>query len=88
MPFNEAPHILPDGAHVWVQPTAEASKYLPDLLSLFRAGSTEPFVFGDEGEPEAAIIPVEIWRALVAVATDEDGYDLSHLLVQARPELH
>jgi len=82
----DAPYILPDGAHVWVEPTAEASKRLPHVLDLFRSGRTEPVVFGDAGRPEAAIIPVETWRALVAVATDEDGFDLSHLLVEARPD--
>ncbi|MEI8410624.1 MULTISPECIES: hypothetical protein [unclassified Kribbella] len=64
--------------------TAEASKNLSNLLNLFRSGETEPLIFGDAGQPEGVVIPFEVWRALVASATDEDGFDSSYSVVRHR----
>lgn len=81
-PENE--HLLPGGERVWVLTTAEASKHLSNLLKLFRSGEAEPLIFGDAGQPEGVVIPFEVWRALEAAATDEDGFDSSYSVVRHR----
>jgi hypothetical protein len=81
---EETQHLLPDGTTVWVLSTSEASKNLSALLQLFRSGQAEPLVFGDAGQPEAAVIPFEVWRALTAAATDEEGFDSSYSLARYR----
>jgi hypothetical protein len=81
---EETQHLLPDGTSVWVLSTAEASKHLPNLLQVFRSGQAEPLVFGDAGQPEAVVIPFEVWRALTEAATDEAGFDSSYSLVRHR----
>ncbi|TCC08629.1 hypothetical protein [Kribbella soli] len=81
---EETQHLLPDGRTVWVLSTAEASKNLPALLQMFRSGAAEPLVFGDAGQPEAAVIPFEVWRALTEAATDVEGFDSSYSLVRHR----
>jgi PHD/YefM family antitoxin component YafN of YafNO toxin-antitoxin module len=80
----ETEHLLPNGDRVWVLATSEASKQLPNLLSLFRSGATEPLIFGDAGQPEAVVIPFEVWRALEEAATDEEGFDSSYSVVRHR----
>lgn len=80
----ETEYLLPSGERVWVLTTAEASKHLSNLLNLFRSGETEPLIFGDAGQPEGVVIPFEVWRALVATATDEDGFDSSYSVVRHR----
>lgn len=80
----ETEHLLPNGDRVWGLTTAEASKHLPNLLELFRSGETEPLIFGDAGQPEAVVIPFEVWRALVETATDEEGFDSSYSVVRHR----
>ncbi|WP_020392319.1 hypothetical protein [Kribbella catacumbae] len=81
---SETPHLLPDGETAWVIPTEEASKHLANLLRLYREGQAEPLIFGDAGQPEAVVIPFTVWRALVAEATDEEGFDSSYSLVRHR----
>jgi hypothetical protein len=80
----ETPYLLPNGERVWVLTTSEASKNLPGVLHLFRSGDTEPLIFGDAARPEAVVIPFEVWRALVATATDEEGFDASYSVVRHR----
>ncbi|MFI6681737.1 hypothetical protein [Kribbella sp. NPDC050470] len=80
----ESEHLLPNGDRVRVLTTADASKHLPNLLELFRSGEVEPLIFGDAGQPEAVVIPFEVWRALVEVATDEEGFDSSYSVVRHR----
>ena len=84
MDSDETQYLLPDGGTVWVLSTAEASKNLANLLNLFRSGAAEPLIFGDAGQPEGAVIPFEVWRALVETATDEEGFDASYSLVRHR----
>jgi hypothetical protein len=81
---EETQHLLPDGTTVWVLSTSAASKNLSKLLDLFRSGQAEPLFFGDAGQPEGAVIPFEVWRALVETATDEEGFDASYSLVRHR----
>jgi hypothetical protein len=81
-PENE--HLLPGGERVWVLTTSEASKNLPGILHLFRQGQSEPLIFGDAGQPEGVVIPFEVWRALVAAATDEEGFDSSYSVLRHR----
>ncbi|GAB2647423.1 hypothetical protein [Kribbella swartbergensis] len=80
----ETEHLLPTGERVWVLTTAEASKHLTNLLKLFRSGETEPLIFGDAGQPEGVVIPFEVWRALEAEATDEQGFDSSYSVLRHR----
>jgi PHD/YefM family antitoxin component YafN of YafNO toxin-antitoxin module len=80
----ETEHLLPTGERVWVLTTAEASKHLANLLKLFRSGATEPLIFGDAGQPEAVVIPFEVWRALEAESTDEHGFDSSYSVLRHR----
>ncbi|MGW1345293.1 hypothetical protein ACWCOV_29895 [Kribbella sp. NPDC002412] len=81
----ETPHLLPDGERVWVHPTSEASEQLPSLLNLFRSGRPEPLIFGDAGQPEAVVVPWDVWRRLDALAADENGFD--HAYEKARQNL-
>lgn len=81
---DETQYLLPEGGTVWVLSTSEASKNLVGLLSLFRSGAAEPLIFGDAGQPEAAVIPFEVWRALAEAATDEEGFDSSYSVVRHR----
>lgn len=50
--------------------TPDAKKHLSSILRLFRAGETEPLIFGDNGNPEAAIIPYEQFQRLVDYDTE------------------
>jgi hypothetical protein len=81
---EETQYLLPDGTTVWVISPSETSKNLLGLLDLFRSGAAEPLFFGAAGQPEAAIIPFEVWRALTEAATDEEGFDSSYSLVRHR----
>ncbi len=81
---EETQHLLPDGRTVWVLSTSEASKNLPALLQMFRSGAAEPLVFGEAGQPEAVVIPFEVWRALTEAAIDEEGFDSSYSLARHR----
>jgi hypothetical protein len=81
---GETPYLLPDGERVWVLTTSEASNNLPGILHLFREGQSEPLIFGDAGQPEGVVIPFEVWRALVAAATDEEGFDSSYSILRHR----
>jgi hypothetical protein len=84
MNSDETQYLLPDGGSVWVLSTSEASKNLANLLTLFRSGEAEPLIFGDAGQPEGVVIPFEVWRALVATATDEEGFDSSYSVLRHR----
>jgi hypothetical protein len=81
---EETQHLLPDGTTVWVLSTSVASKNLSGLLQMFRSGKAEPLVFGDAGQPEAVVVPFEVWRALTEAATDEEGFDSSYSLARHR----
>jgi hypothetical protein len=81
---GETPYLLPDGERVWVLTPSEASKNLPGILHLFRSGQNEPLIFGDAGQPEAVVIPWEVWRRLEALATDEDGFDATYAVLRER----
>lgn len=82
---SETPYLLPDGERVWVIATDEASRQLPNLLQLFRSGQSEPLIFGDAGQPEAVVIPWEVWSRLDALAAEEDGF--AHMYETARERL-
>jgi hypothetical protein len=81
----ETPYLLPDGQRVWVINTAEASKHLSGLLDLFRGGSSEPLIFGDNGQPEAVVVPWDVWRRLAELAEEEEGFE--HIYDLARERL-
>lgn len=81
----ETPYLLPDGERVWVIATPEASRLLPNLLQRFRAGDSEPMIFGDAGQPEGVVVSWDVWRRLDALAADEDGF--AHLYETARQRL-
>ncbi|MEV5963758.1 hypothetical protein AB0L70_18460 [Kribbella sp. NPDC051952] len=81
---DETPHLLPDGERVWVVSPSAASKNLPGLLNLFRSGQTEPLILGDAGQPEAVVVPWDVWRRLDALAADEDGFDHAYDTVRER----
>ncbi|HEY0688293.1 MAG TPA: hypothetical protein VGD71_04565 [Kribbella sp.] len=80
----ETPHLLPDGERVRVIATAEAANHLSNLLQLFRAGDSEPLIFGDAGQPEGVVIPWEVWRRLDALAADADGFDHAYETTRER----
>jgi hypothetical protein len=81
---EETQHLLADGSTVWVLSTSAASENLPGILRMFRSGKAEPLIFGDAGQPEAVVIPFEVWRALTEAATDQEGFDSSYSLVRHR----
>ncbi|MGW7685529.1 hypothetical protein ACWGID_32605 [Kribbella sp. NPDC054772] len=81
---EETQYLLPDGTTVWVISASETSKNLAGVLNLFRSGSAEPVFFGAAGQPEAAIVPFEVWRALTETAIDEEGFDSSYSVVRHR----
>ncbi|GAA1555673.1 hypothetical protein GCM10009804_10690 [Kribbella hippodromi] len=81
---EETQHQLPDGTTVWVLSTSEAATNLPALLQLFREGKSEPLIFGAAGQPEAAVVPFEVWRALTEAATDQEGFDSSYSVARQR----
>ncbi|WP_112237490.1 hypothetical protein [Kribbella monticola] len=86
MDHPETEHLLPNGDRVWVIKTSEAARLLPNVLELFRSGKPEPMVFGDAGQPEAVVIPWQMWQRLEALAADEDrGFE--HLYETARERL-
>ena len=69
------PYDLPSGERIWVTETASAAEHLSTLLKGFREGESEPFIFGDGGEPEGVVIPWDDWRRLDALAADVEGSD-------------
>jgi hypothetical protein len=81
---EETPYLLPDGDRVWVIRTDTAAGLLPQMLERFRAGNAEPLIFGDAGQPEAVVIPFELWRILDELATDQDGFDATYAVVRER----
>lgn len=81
---DETQYLLPDGTTVWVLSTSAASTNLSKLLNMFRSGAAEPLIFGDAGQPEGVVVPFEVWRALTAAATDEQGFDSTYSVVRHR----
>ncbi|RZU22298.1 hypothetical protein EV645_0379 [Kribbella rubisoli] len=84
MDSEETPYLLPDGDRVWVIRTSTAAGLLPQMLDRFRANQPEPLIFGDSGQPEAVVIPFDLWRRLDALATDEEGFDATYAVVRER----
>jgi hypothetical protein len=80
----ETPHLLPDGERIWLHPTEQAATQLRTILNLFRSGQTEPLIFGAAGQPEAGVIPWDIWRRLDALAADEHGFDHAYETARRR----
>jgi hypothetical protein len=81
---EETQYLLPDGTTIWVISPSETSKNLDGLLAHFRSGTAEPLFFGTAGQPEAAIIPFEVWQALTEATTDKEGFDSSYSLARHR----
>ncbi|MET0887157.1 MAG: hypothetical protein ABWX92_11970 [Mycetocola sp.] len=69
--MNQKPNVIS---------TPDAKKHLTTILGLFRAGKTEPLIFGDNGQPEAAIIPYEQFQRLVKYDTEAHQEDQRELL--------
>ncbi|NIK58253.1 hypothetical protein [Kribbella shirazensis] len=84
MDADETPYLLADGERVWVIKTSTAAGLLPQMLERFRAGEPEPLIFGDAGQPEAVVIPFDVWRRLDALATDENGFDATYAVARER----
>jgi hypothetical protein len=84
MDSDETPYLLPDGERVWVIKTSTAAQLLPQMLERFRAGESEPLIFGDAGQPEGVVLPFDLWRRLDALATDEDGFDATYAVARER----
>jgi len=84
MEHEETPYVLPDGERVWVINTATAGELLPQMLDRFRVGHLDPLIFGDAGQPEAVVVPFELWRALDTRIFDEDGFDTTYAIARAR----
>lgn len=84
MDSEETPYLLPDGDRVWVIKTSTAGGLLPQMLERFRAGNPEPLIFGDAGQPEAVVIPFDVWQRLDALAADEEGFDHAYEEVRRR----
>ena len=80
----EPPYDLPSGERIWVVDTASAAEHLPALLKRFRAGESQPLIFGDGGEPEAVVVPWDEWRRLDAL-TDIEGFDDAYETARERP---
>jgi hypothetical protein len=71
----ETPYDLSSGDRIWVVETASAVERLPALLKRFRAGESQPLIFGDDGAPEGVVIPWDEWSRLDALAADAEGFD-------------
>jgi hypothetical protein len=84
MDTDETQYVLPDGERVWVIKTPAAAELLPHMLERFRLGHHDPLIFGDTAEPEGAVVPFELWRALDTRIFDEDGFDTTYVIERAR----
>ena len=84
MESEETPYLLPDGERVRVIKTPTAAELLPHMLERFRFGHLDPLIFGDTDEPEAVIVPFELWRALDTRTFDEEGFDTTYTILRAR----
>jgi hypothetical protein len=71
----ETPYDLPSGERIWVLETASAAVHLSALLKRFRAGESQPLIFGDAGEPEGVVISWDEWSRLDTLAADVEGFD-------------
>lgn len=69
---TETPQDRPNGDRVNVIDTATAAYNLPRMLQRFRAGQAEPLVFGDDGRPEAVVVPFDRWEQLEQLAEDAE----------------
>jgi hypothetical protein len=71
----ETPYDLPSGERIWVLETASAALHLSALLKRFRAGESQPLIFGDAGEPEGVVISWDEWSRLDTLAANVEGFD-------------
>jgi hypothetical protein len=71
----ETPYDLPTGERIWVTETASAGEHLSALLKQFRAGESQPLIFGDAGKPEGVVISWDEWSRLDALVGDVEGFD-------------
>ncbi|MFC6159319.1 hypothetical protein [Kribbella jiaozuonensis] len=67
---TETPQDHPNGDQVNVIDTATAAYNLPRMLQRFRTGQPEPLIFGDDGRPEAVVVPFDHWEHLEELAED------------------
>lgn len=81
----ETPYVLPGGDRIRVVSTSAAAEQLPQILERFRAGEAGPFIVGDAGQPEAAVIPWETWQRLAVLAAETEDFD--HVYDAARESL-
>jgi hypothetical protein len=81
---DETPYIFPDGDRVWVIKTSVAAELLSQMLERFRLGHADPLIFGDAGQPEAVVVPFELWQALDTRVFDEEGFDTTYALERHR----
>lgn len=81
---DETPYLLPDGERVWVIKTSVAGELLTQMLERFRLGHSEPLIFGDAGQPEGAVVPFELWRALDTRVFDKEGFDTTYAIARQR----
>jgi hypothetical protein len=69
---TETPQDRPSGERLNVIDTATAAHNLPRMLQRFRAGQSEPLIFGDDGQPEGIVVPFDLWERLEGLAEDAD----------------
>jgi hypothetical protein len=81
---DETPYLLPNGDRVWVIKTSVAAELLSQMLERFRLGHADPLIFGDAGQPEAVVVPFELWQALDTRVFDKEGFDTTHALTRHR----
>jgi hypothetical protein len=84
MDSEETVRLLANGDRVWVINTSTASDLLPQMLTRFRFGHTDPLIFGDAGEPEGVVVPFELWQALDTRVFDEEGFDTTYTTARSR----
>ncbi|MER7245722.1 hypothetical protein [Kribbella sp. NPDC000426] len=81
---TETPQDRPNGSQVNVIDTATAAYNLPRMLQRFRAGRAEPLIFGDDGRPEAVVVPFDRWENLEELAGDANQATTVRELTQRR----
>ncbi len=81
----ETPYILPSGERIWVINPSTGAEQLPQMLKRFHAGEVGPFIVGQSGQPEAVVIPWDIWQRLAALAAETEDFD--HIYDTARESL-
>lgn len=61
---------LPDLEGNVIDPSGINGKHLKKLLDHFASGDIQPLILGENGEPQAAVIPFEAFRRLVKYDTE------------------